>query len=132
MPLTEERETMGTATAPNMALPRYKTMDQIPPTCLLQGGPNQQYSIFQTNSNTMVRRMRIWHCRLHRKFIIMAMDISIRMSREICTESIRILSICYINLHDNPEIRTWFTHLGIHRQFQSTWLDAQGILLSSE
>ena len=56
-PPTEDRETMGTATAPTMKSPRSPTMDEIPPTCHHQGGPNQQYSLCQTIINPMVRRM---------------------------------------------------------------------------
>ena len=37
-----------------------------------------------------------------------------------------------MNIHDHPTTGTRFTHLGIHRHIQHTWLDAQGILWPSE
>ena len=64
-PLTEERETMGTATDTTMVLPRSPTMDEIPLTCHHQGIPNQQHNICQINSNAMARRLRIWNWMLH-------------------------------------------------------------------
>ena len=55
--LTEERETLDTATAPTMASPRSPTMYEVPTTCHNQGGPNQQHSLCQKIINTMVRRL---------------------------------------------------------------------------
>ena len=55
--LTEERETMGSATSPTMASPRSPTMDEIPITCHHQGGPNPEHSLCQTISNNMDRRL---------------------------------------------------------------------------
>ena len=48
---------MGTAKDPTMVSQRSPTMDEITPTCHRQGGPNQQYIICQTISNTMVRHL---------------------------------------------------------------------------
>ena len=56
-PITEEKETMGTATAPTMASPISPIVDEIPPTCHHQGGPNQQHSLCQTISNAISRRL---------------------------------------------------------------------------
>ena len=48
---------MGTTEAPTMASPRSPNVDDIPPTCCYQGGPDQQHSLCQTISNGMVRRL---------------------------------------------------------------------------
>ena len=48
---------MGNTGAPTTASPRSPTVDKITPTCDYQGGPDQQYSICQTISKDMVRRL---------------------------------------------------------------------------
>ena len=48
---------MGNTEAPNMALPRSPTVDEIPPTCDYQGGPDKQHSLCQTISNAMIQHL---------------------------------------------------------------------------
>ena len=60
LPFSEEREITGTATAPTTTSPKSPTMDGFPPTCHHQGCPNKKNSLFQTTSNTIVRRLWIW------------------------------------------------------------------------
>ena len=60
------------------------------------------------------------------------MENSISMAPGTQTEPIIIPSIGNNNLYDHPTTGTWVTYLGIHRHFQHTWLDAQGIIRLSE
>ena len=56
------------------------------------------------------------------------MDNYISVSWETQAETPIILSIGNINLHDHTTTGTGVTNIGIHRQFQRTWVDAQDIL----
>ena len=123
---------MGTTEAQTMASPRYPTVDEIPPTCDYQGGPNQQHSLCQTIINAMVRRLWIWHRGIHLKWPSMEMENPRSMAWETHVEPPRIPSVISDHLHDHPSIGTGVTHPGIHRQFKRTGLDAQSIFWSSE
>ena len=80
-----------------------------------QGFPNQQQSICQTNSNTVVIRLRILHWGLQQQHIITSMENSIIMKQETHTEPIRFPRIININLHDHPITGKRFTHIVIHK-----------------
>ena len=123
---------MGTTEAPTMALPRSPTVDEIPPACDYQGGPNQQHSLCQTISNALVRRLWIWHRGIQWKWPIMAMENTRCMAWETHVEPPIIPSVSSDHLHNHTSIGTGVTHPGIHRQFKRTRLDAQSIIWSSE
>ena len=55
------------------------------------------------------------------------MEIPCSMEWETHVEPPRIPSIRSDHLHDHPANGIGVIHLGIHRQFQRTWMDAQGI-----
>ena len=103
-------------------------MDETHPTCHHQGGPNQQRSLCQTISNAMVRRLLIWNWGLQQQWPSMAMYNSFSVAWENNVEPPRIPSISSDHLHNHPTNGTGVTHIGINRQFQRTWLDAQVIL----
>ena len=132
MSLTEDRGRMGTATTPTMASNRSPTMNKIPPTCHHQGGTNQQQSICQTIINSMVKRLWILYWGLQWQWPSMVMDNSFSMTWETHVDPPIILSISSDHIHDYPTNETGVTYLGIHRQFQRTWLDAKVIIQPSE
>ena len=76
----------------------------------------------------MVQRLCIWHCGIQRKWPIMAMENPFNMAWETHVEPPRIPSISSDHIYDYPTNGTGVTYFGIHRQFQSTWMDAQSIL----
>ena len=107
---------------------RSPTMDETTPICHHHGGPNQKHSIFQTISNAMDRRLLICHWGLQRQWPSMSMDNSFSVAWETHVKPPRIPSISSDHLQDCLTNGTGVTHIGIHRQFQKTCLDAKGIL----
>ena len=123
---------MGTTEAPAIELQISPTVDEIPPTCNYQGGPNQQHSLCQTIINAMVRRLWIWHRGIQWKWPSMVIENPWCMALETHVKPPRIPSVTSDHLHDHPLIGTGVTHPGIHRQFKRTGLDAKSILWSSK
>ena len=123
---------MGTTEAPTMASPRSPTVDKIPPTRDYQGGTDQQHSLCQTISNTMVQRLLIWHRGIKWKWPSMVMENTWCMAWETHVEPPRITNVSSDHLNDHPSIGTGVTYPGIHRQFKRTRLDAQSIIWPSE
>ena len=123
---------MGTTMDPTMSSTRSPTVDEIPLTCHHHGGPNQKHSLCQTMSNAMVRRLWIYHWGIQIQWTSMEMDNPLTMAWETHIEPPIIHSISSDHIYYHPANGKGVTHLSIHRQFQSTWLDAQSILWSSE
>ena len=95
-------------------------------------GPNIQHNLCNNNIQPIFRRMWIWNWRLQPQWPITTMENPTIMAQETHTQPIRVTSIYNINLHDHPTTGSRFTHLSVHGQLQSTWLDAQGILWPSK
>ena len=119
---------MGTTEAPAMASPRSTTLDEINRTCNYLGSTNQQHSLCQTISNTMVLRLWIWHRGIQWKWPSMVIENPCSMAWETHVEPPRIPSVRSDHIYEHLAIGTGVTHPGIHRQYKHTGIDAQIIL----
>ena len=104
---------MGTKTAPNMALPRYATMDEIPPTCHHQGVPINN-TVFVKPSVTLWSDTCDWNLLTYYNFICIRHSFTNFLISNIFIQCDSVCSFCRHQKHSKvPQYFISYGRIGL-------------------